>query len=149
MSSTHLSQLNHYTDSQPVRDLSTVYNERTVIKRTLIGGLSQGNAIQEPTSPDMSHRQGQCFNFNTVNNDFKRTTSSRATFSSSPDTPNLNILYTNCDCLTQTKLSELHCYIESYSPDIIALSEVLPKSSTFETSTEPIGSKATQCLVLI
>ena len=55
MSSTHLSQINHYTDSQPVRDLSAVYNETTMIERTLIYGLSQGNAIQEPTSPDMSH----------------------------------------------------------------------------------------------
>ena len=57
---------------------------------------------------------------------------------SSPDTPNLNILYmyTNCDCLTQAKLSKLYCYIESYSPDIIALNEVLPKRPAFETSTE-------------
>ena len=40
MSSTHLSQINHYTDSQPVRGLSAVYNETTVIERTLIGGMS-------------------------------------------------------------------------------------------------------------
>ena len=44
--------------------------------------------------------------------------------------------YTNCDCLTQTKLSELHCFIKTNSPDVIALTEILPKSSLYETSAD-------------
>ena len=50
--------------------------------------------------------------------------------------PKLKILYTNCDCLTQNKLSELICYKQSQSPDIIALTEVLPKVSSLSTVAE-------------
>ena len=37
--------------------------------------------------------------------------------------------YTNCDVLTKTKLNELEVYSQLYSPDIICLTEVLPKNS--------------------
>ena len=46
----------------------------------------------------------------------------------------MKVFYTNCDCLTQTKLSELQCYIRTNSPDVIALTEILPKNYLFETS---------------
>ena len=54
MSSTHLSQLNQYTDSQQVRDLSAIYDHTTIIEKTIVGGLRQGNTLQEPTSPDIN-----------------------------------------------------------------------------------------------
>ena len=47
---------------------------------------------------------------------------------------NLNksqVLYTNCDCLTQTKLSELKNFVAEKSPDIIAITQVFPKNSIF------------------
>ena len=53
MSSTHLSHLNHNTDSQPVHNESTIYNETTVIDRTVLGGISQENYPTEPKSPDI------------------------------------------------------------------------------------------------
>lgn len=56
MSSTHLSQANQFTDSQPNRDLSAVYENTTLIEKTIIGGLSQGNTLKEPTSPDINDR---------------------------------------------------------------------------------------------
>ena len=56
MSSTHLSQGNQFSDSQPTRNLSQVYEETTVIEKTIIGGLSQGNNLKEPTSPEIKDR---------------------------------------------------------------------------------------------
>lgn len=56
MSSTHLSQGNHFSDSQPTRNLSQVYEETTLIEKTIIGGLSQGNNLIEPTSPEIKDR---------------------------------------------------------------------------------------------
>ena len=41
-------------------------------------------------------------------------------------------MYTNCDCLTREKLSELKCYIHLHPTDIIALTEVLPKATNFQ-----------------
>ena len=43
----------------------------------------------------------------------------------------LQVLYTNCDCLTQTKLSELKKFVAEKSPDIIAITEVFSKNSIF------------------
>ncbi|MES9881396.1 MAG: reverse transcriptase domain-containing protein [Sedimenticola sp.] len=43
----------------------------------------------------------------------------------------LKVFYTNCDVLTNTKISELEHYVKTDSPDIIALTEVLPKRSLF------------------
>ena len=54
--STHLSHINRFADSQPIRDLTSVYNNSTVMNQTFFGGLSQENAKQEPTSPVISHR---------------------------------------------------------------------------------------------
>ena len=48
----------------------------------------------------------------------------------------LQALYTNCDCLTQTKLSELKNFVAKKSPDIIAITEVFPKNSIFSPSHE-------------
>ena len=56
MSSTHLSQVNQYTDSQPTRELSAIYENTNLIEKTVIGGLSQGNTLKEPTSPDINDR---------------------------------------------------------------------------------------------
>ena len=50
------------------------------------------------------------------------------------ETPDLKVFYTNCDCLTQIKLSELQCFIRTNSPDVIALTESLPKNPLFESS---------------
>ena len=44
------------------------------------------------------------------------------------------LYYTNCDVLTKTKMNELEVYIDVYSPDIICLTEVLPKNTTFDYS---------------
>ena len=44
------------------------------------------------------------------------------------------MFYTNCDCLSQTKKVELESYIQSNSPDVIALTEVLPKNSIFDVN---------------
>ena len=49
---------------------------------------------------------------------------------------NINILYTNHDCLTREKISELKCYIQLHQVDIIALKEVLPKATTFQCTPE-------------
>ena len=43
---------------------------------------------------------------------------------------NLNVLYTNCDCLTMNKKEELYALIATDNPDTIALSEILTKTST-------------------
>ena len=40
MSSTHLSHINHLADSQPTGDLTSAYNNSTVMDQTIIGGLS-------------------------------------------------------------------------------------------------------------
>ena len=56
MSSTHLSQVNQYAASQPTRELSAIYEDTTSIEKTIIGGLSQGNTLKEPTSPDINDR---------------------------------------------------------------------------------------------
>ena len=52
MSSTHLSQVNQYTDSQQTK-IFNAYDEETLVDRTVIGGIRQGNYPQEPTSPNM------------------------------------------------------------------------------------------------
>ena len=44
----------------------------------------------------------------------------------------MKILYTNADCFTVTKQTELKCYIEDKSPDIIAITEILPKNTNFD-----------------
>ena len=41
----------------------------------------------------------------------------------------LKVFYTNCDSLSQTKIVELESYARTNSPDIIALTEVLPKTA--------------------
>ena len=56
MSSTHLLQGNQFSDSQPTQNLCQVYEETTVIEKTVIGGLSQGNNLKEPTSPEIKDR---------------------------------------------------------------------------------------------
>ena len=56
MSSTYLSQGNKLSDSQPTGNLSQVYEETTVIEKTIIGGLSQENNLKEPTSPEIKDR---------------------------------------------------------------------------------------------
>ena len=54
------------------------------------------------------------------------------------ETCGLQILYSNCDCLSQSKPSELENYVEQQQlqPDLIALTEVLPKHNIFEPTTE-------------
>ena len=44
----------------------------------------------------------------------------------------MKILYTNADCFNVTKQTELKCYIEDKSPDIIAITEILPKNTNFD-----------------
>ena len=48
----------------------------------------------------------------------------------------LKVMYSNCDCLTQSKLSELEQYIVSDSPDIIVLTEIFPKHSSLGIQVE-------------
>ncbi|MEW8547283.1 MAG: reverse transcriptase domain-containing protein, partial [Candidatus Thiodiazotropha sp.] len=57
-------------------------------------------------------------NFNTVNKNSLKLS-------------DLKIYYTNCDCLTQTKFSELQNLVDTESPDIIALTEIFPKNYLF------------------
>ena len=44
----------------------------------------------------------------------------------------LKIYYTNCDCLTQIKFSELLIFVHTKSPDILALTEIFPKNYIFK-----------------
>ncbi len=63
-----------------------------------------------------------CFNaVNTGNNGFNDLQKSAG---------GLNIMYTNCDCLSKTKKTELEILILNNSPDIIAITEIYPKSSS-------------------
>lgn len=41
-------------------------------------------------------------------------------------------MYTNADCFTISKQTELKCYIQQAAPDIIAITEILPKHTVFE-----------------
>ena len=47
---------------------------------------------------------------------------------------NLKIFYTNCDCLTPAKKREMEAIIYKDNPDIIAITEVLPKRSLYESN---------------
>ena len=42
------------------------------------------------------------------------------------------ILYTNADCLSQTKLAELKILLNKETPYILGITEVFPKHSLFE-----------------
>ena len=44
----------------------------------------------------------------------------------------LSVFYTNADCLSQSKKEELELYINSNSPDIIGVTEMFPKRSSFK-----------------
>ena len=48
----------------------------------------------------------------------------------------MKFLYSNCDCLTQSKLSELEQYIVIELSDTMALTEIFPKRSHFGIQTE-------------
>ena len=39
----------------------------------------------------------------------------------------LKVVYTNADCFTTSKQTELQCYIQEKDPDIIAITEIFPK----------------------
>ena len=41
------------------------------------------------------------------------------------------IFYSNSDCLTQSKMSELEHYVFKDSPDIIVLTEIFPKHCNY------------------
>ena len=43
----------------------------------------------------------------------------------------LKVFYTNADCLSQSKKDELENYIQNISPDIIGITEIFPKRSSF------------------
>ena len=43
----------------------------------------------------------------------------------------LKVLYTNADGFTISKQTELKCYIQEFEPDIIAITEILPKHTVF------------------
>lgn len=43
----------------------------------------------------------------------------------------LKVFYTNADCLSLAKKDELEIYVRENSPDIIGITEVLPKRSAF------------------
>ena len=45
-------------------------------------------------------------------------------------------MYTNCDCLSQVKKSELEYYQQKEMPDVIALTEVFPKNMIFLSTWE-------------
>ena len=55
------------------------------------------------------------------------------------------MFYTNCDCLSQTKRVELESYIQTNSPDIIALTEVLPKNNLFHVNEVLFALKGYSC----
>ena len=43
----------------------------------------------------------------------------------------MKVFYTNADCLSQSKKDELENYIKNFSPDIIGITEIFPKRSSF------------------
>ena len=74
--------------------------------------------------------------FNSVNRDQILTAQQRRSneriFNDKNEEHPLKVLYSNCDCLTQTKLSEIEQYVSEDSPDILVLTEIFPKHSVFE-----------------
>ena len=46
----------------------------------------------------------------------------------------MKVLYTNADCFTISKQTELGCHIQNNKPDIIAITEVLPKHHAVDIS---------------
>ena len=44
----------------------------------------------------------------------------------------LKVLYSNADCFTISKQSELKFYIQEKDPDIIAITDILPKTPAFD-----------------
>ena len=42
------------------------------------------------------------------------------------------VLYTNCDCLTKSKINNLECSNKLINPNIICLTEVLPRNRKLE-----------------
>lgn len=112
----------------------TVYDQTTLQdgEQTVIRG-TQASYQEKPVSPSMN-RQDKCFNHvnRAVDNSY---CSEKTNFNRGCQTLNsLKVLYTNCDCLTQTKKCELINSIQQSNPDIIALTEIYPKHATFETS---------------
>ena len=55
------------------------------------------------------------------------------------------MFYTNCDCLSQTKRVELESYVQTNSPGIITLTEVLPKNSIFDVNEAVFALKGYSC----
>ena len=51
-------------------------------------------------------------------------------------TNKLKIYYTNCDCFTKSKINDLEVINKSTKPDIICLTEVLPKRSLLTYTAE-------------
>ena len=51
----------------------------------------------------------------------------------------LKIFYTNCDCLTKSKLNELEVKLGQMKPDIICLTEVLPKNKLLNYNQDMYG----------
>ncbi len=48
----------------------------------------------------------------------------------------LKTIYTNIDCLTKSKKSELEIMISTDKPDIVAITEIFPKNSAFDNMME-------------
>ena len=46
------------------------------------------------------------------------------------------VFYTNCDCLTKSKINNLECSNKLINPSIICLTEVLPKNRKLEYNKE-------------
>ena len=46
------------------------------------------------------------------------------------------VFYTNCDCLTKSKINDLECSNQLINPSIICLTEVLPKNRKLEYNQE-------------
>ena len=76
----------------------------------------------------------ECFtnvhNTASLHNDSSSYSSVNSNFSS------FKVLYTNCDCLSQVKKSELEYYQQKELPDVIALTEVFPKNKIFISTWE-------------
>ena len=115
--------LNLLTHSQMGREQSDVYNDTTILHdETIIGGLLSQHGPEQPVGqiPLMGAETLES-SFNPVNKANTNPAKSgnclvvnKTVFNS------LKVLYTNADCFTISKQTELGCHIQNNKPDIIA-----------------------------
>ncbi len=86
--------------------------------------------VVQPLSPDVSVNDLSFNHVNTFNNSFNDS----SPLHSAKET--VSVIYTNTDCLTKAKKLELECMIHDKHPDIVAVTEIYQKNTSFENVSE-------------